>query len=132
MTGYNFLKSRGGELDDEASVSMGHRRTEEPGCHFHCQPGRLQGIIILARLKHDVLNVPGNSITACKFSAELTSWSSRATHTLLWAVCTGKTLLGKEPEDQPLESALNCTLVEIIAAFCVCVCVCVLNCRLWR
>lgn len=43
--------------------------------------------------------------------------ASGSRHTLLWAFCTRKTLLGKEPEDQPLESALNCTLVEIIAAF---------------
>ena len=43
--------------------------------------------------------------------------ASGATHMLLWALCTMKTLLGKELEDQPLESALSSTLVEIIAAF---------------
>lgn len=72
---------------------------------------------ITASLRNYVLSVPGNSITACKFSAELTSRLQEPRTCSFGLFCTRKTLLGKEPEDQPLESALNSTLVEIIAAF---------------
>lgn len=72
--------------------------------------------MIIASLKDDASSLPGNSITACKFSAELTSrLQEPRTHAPLGFV-HGENALGKAAVNQPLETALNSTLVEIIAA----------------